>query len=139
MAFIRMEDLYGSFEVITFAGIYEKYKHAVSEDRIVAVKGRINFKEGEAPKILADSLSDMNAVADAALHQQPLDGSGEQPLQFSQTTEKRRMNYDMIKVKMTKRQVVYLADILHRHSGHVPVILYIDGAKSLKTDESMSL
>ena len=56
MAFIRMEDLYGSFEVIAFAGIYEKYKHAVSEDRIVAVKGRINFKEGEAPKILADSL-----------------------------------------------------------------------------------
>lgn len=137
MAFIRMEDLYGSFEVIAFAGIYEKYKHAVSEDRIVAVKGRINFKEGEAPKILADSLSDMNAVADAALHQQPLDGSGEQPLRFSQTTEKRRMNYDMIKVKMTKRQVVYLADILHRHSGRVPVILYIDGAKSLKTDESM--
>ena len=78
----------------------------------------------------------MNAVADAALHQQPLDGSGEQPLRFSQITEKRRMNYDMIKVKMTKRQVVYLADILHRHSGRVPVILYIDGAKSqLRSEE----
>ncbi|NMA57710.1 DNA polymerase III subunit alpha, partial [Clostridium cochlearium] len=40
MAFIEVEDLYGSIEVIVFPKILSKYKDIISEDEIVILKGR---------------------------------------------------------------------------------------------------
>ncbi|MBQ9059910.1 MAG: DNA polymerase III subunit alpha, partial [Firmicutes bacterium] len=47
MAFVDLEDLYGNIEVVVFPNVYEKYNALLEEDRIVAITGSINFKEGE--------------------------------------------------------------------------------------------
>lgn len=54
MAFVQLEDLYGTVEVIVFPNVYERSVSCIREDSIIAVKGTINFKEEEAPKILAN-------------------------------------------------------------------------------------
>jgi DNA polymerase-3 subunit alpha len=56
MAFVDMEDLYGPVEVVVFPNIYERCQSSITEDNVVVVKGKLNFKEGEAPKLLADSI-----------------------------------------------------------------------------------
>ena len=56
MAFAAMEDLYGVTEVVVFPNVYERCAGAMDVDRVVAVKGTLNFKEDEAPKILADEV-----------------------------------------------------------------------------------
>ncbi len=56
MAFITLEDLYGSIEIIVFPTVYERYAALIKEENIVLVKGRISLKEDEAPKIICDDI-----------------------------------------------------------------------------------
>ena len=56
MAFMNIEDLTGSFEAVVFPKAFEKYKDLLANDRIVAIKGKFNLKEGDRPAIIVDSL-----------------------------------------------------------------------------------
>ncbi|MBX4258714.1 DNA polymerase III subunit alpha [Clostridium estertheticum] len=56
MAFINLEDLYASVEVIVFPKTFEKYKSLVEEDEIVIIKGRVSIREEEQPKILCEDI-----------------------------------------------------------------------------------
>ncbi|PLX32092.1 MAG: hypothetical protein C0604_05820, partial [Clostridiales bacterium] len=60
MAFLQVEDLYSSFEVIVFPNVYEKCISCIEEDKIIIVYGRISFKEDEEPKILAENICELN-------------------------------------------------------------------------------
>ena len=42
--------------------IYERYGSLLEEDRILAITGSINFKEGEVPKLLADRIVDLKEM-----------------------------------------------------------------------------
>jgi DNA polymerase-3 subunit alpha len=56
MAFIQIEDLYGSFEVVVFPKTYEKYRDLIVEDKILIVKGDIDNKQEGSIKILAKKI-----------------------------------------------------------------------------------
>ncbi|MCB2299399.1 DNA polymerase III subunit alpha [Clostridium tagluense] len=56
MAFINLEDLYASVEVIVFPKTFEKYKSLIEEDEIVIIKGRVSIREEEQPKILCEDI-----------------------------------------------------------------------------------
>lgn len=60
MAFVDMEDLYGPVEVVVFPNVYERCQQDIMPDKVVIIKGKLNFKEGEVPKLLADSVVDMD-------------------------------------------------------------------------------
>ncbi|NLY39711.1 MAG: DNA polymerase III subunit alpha [Firmicutes bacterium] len=55
MAFITLEDLTGSVEVIVFSDLYEKQTALFQEDSLLIIKGRTDIKEEEEPKIIAES------------------------------------------------------------------------------------
>ena len=61
MAFIELEDLYGSLEVIAFENCYMNSQNSLIEDNIVLVEGRISIKEDENITIIANSIKDFNA------------------------------------------------------------------------------
>jgi DNA polymerase-3 subunit alpha len=56
MAFINLEDLYASVEVIVFPKTFEKCKSLMEEDEIVIIKGRVSIREEEQPKILCEDV-----------------------------------------------------------------------------------
>lgn len=56
MAFITIEDLYGTFECMVFSKLYTKYKDLIVEDGLVTIKGRISIRDGKAPTVLAESI-----------------------------------------------------------------------------------
>ena len=62
MAFVDMEDLYGPVEVVVFPNVYDRYGSLVAEDSIISVSGTINFKEGEVPKLLAETIVDLKSL-----------------------------------------------------------------------------
>jgi DNA polymerase III catalytic subunit, DnaE type len=70
MAFVQLEDLFASIEVIVFPKVLEKFPELIREDSIVYVEGRISVKEDEDIKLIAESfkeitrLSEENAEAD---------------------------------------------------------------------------
>ncbi|MGI5857728.1 MAG: DNA polymerase III subunit alpha [Tepidanaerobacteraceae bacterium] len=57
MAFIDIEDLTGTMEAIVFPTVFEKYKSLLLPDSKVYVKGRVNYKEDESPKLIVEELS----------------------------------------------------------------------------------
>ena len=58
MAFISLEDLYGSMEVIVFENCYQKAINYLMEDNIVLVEGRLSIKEEEQNfTIIASNIS----------------------------------------------------------------------------------
>ena len=56
MAILRVEDLYGTVEVMLFPKIYSKYKEIAKPDAVLKIAGKISIRDGEAPMILADDL-----------------------------------------------------------------------------------
>lgn len=67
MAFVELEDLYGTCEIIVFPNVYEKYRDFIAEDNVVAITGTVNFKEDETPKILADAIADIADIKKMAI------------------------------------------------------------------------
>lgn len=63
MAFVTIEDMIGSIELLVFPKIYQKYSKFIVEDNIVLVKGRISVKEEEQPKIIVDSIEPLKKLS----------------------------------------------------------------------------
>ncbi len=119
MAFVNIEDLYGEVEVIVFPNIYEKYGALIEEDAVLAFKGYINFKEEEAPKLIADHIVDLKVAG----------GSGPED--------------SCVKIKipasMNGNQAISgIKNILTRFTGSTPVIIYMEeGNKKLKAPREL--
>ncbi|MGB9808623.1 MAG: OB-fold nucleic acid binding domain-containing protein, partial [Caldanaerobacter sp.] len=62
MAFVTLEDMYGTVEIIVFPTVYERYSSLIKEDKIVLVKGKVSLKEEEEPKILCDEIKLLSEV-----------------------------------------------------------------------------
>lgn len=56
MAFLTIEDLVGSVEVIVFPRQYEQYASKLSEEAKVFIKGKTNVEEGKDGKLILESL-----------------------------------------------------------------------------------
>jgi len=57
MAFVRLEDLTGSVELVIFPDLFERQGSLLQEDNLIIVEGRTDLKEEEDVKILAEKLS----------------------------------------------------------------------------------
>jgi len=118
MAFIQLEDLYGSIEVIVFPNVFERCRDLIKEDSIVVISGTVNFKEDEAPKILADKISSMDQYRDENLK-------------------------DIIKIRIPQvldeeDTLIEIKDILSRHPGETPVLIYLAASgKCLRADTDL--
>jgi DNA polymerase-3 subunit alpha len=63
MAFVTIEDLFGTVEVIIFPKIYEKYKDLIYEDNIIVAEGTLNVAEEETPKLICNKITELTAAS----------------------------------------------------------------------------
>lgn len=56
MAFVKLEDMSGTTEVVVFPSVYKDSAHAIVKDAAVMIEGKFDEKDGEA-KILADKVT----------------------------------------------------------------------------------
>ena len=101
MAFITLEDLYGSVECIVFPATYDKYNRYIEEDMPVVVEGRLSTSEVEDTKIICEKISSLNAY-------------------------KRQKIY--IKISKTSRSDLFsdIKTILKKYPGSIPVYIYLE-------------
>ena len=59
MAFITVEDLSSSMEVLAFPKVLLAASEAVHDNAVVVIKGRVSYKEDEPSKLIADSIVDV--------------------------------------------------------------------------------
>jgi len=58
MAFVKIADMNDSLETVLFSRTYEQYKNILEPDKCVAMKGKINYRNGE-PSLLVDMIKEM--------------------------------------------------------------------------------
>jgi len=62
MAFVSIEDLYGTTEIIVFDSCYNRASSVIIEDNIVLVEGRLSIREDDDVKIVANTIVDLQNI-----------------------------------------------------------------------------
>jgi len=107
MAFITVEDLYGSFEVIVFPAVLKRFQRLLEVESIILIKGRISMKEEEAPKIICDTVSTF----------------------MKNESEQKSKVYLRITNEMDEDVVKSIEPLLKFFNGNTPVCLYFEKEK----------
>lgn len=110
MAFITLEDLYGTMEVIVFPTILERFSKLIEVENIVLIKGRISMKEEEQPKIICEEVSPLRKAAVKKLYIKVADGVDSEFMES-------------------------LCSLLKFFNGNTPVCLYNEDQKKVKVME----
>ena len=56
MAFITIEDIYGTYDVMLFSKLFAKYRDVAKEESLVTVKGKLSIRDGKSPVVIAESI-----------------------------------------------------------------------------------
>ena len=56
MAILKVEDLYGTFDVMIVPNVYEKFKSKLVEDNLIKVHGKVSLKDDNSVIIIADNV-----------------------------------------------------------------------------------
>ena len=107
MAFITLEDLLGTVEVIIFPKDYDKYHHLLNEDEKVFIRGRANVEEDKNGKIIC-----------------------EQIYSFDDTKRELWLQFETKEAFKESEQQLY--GMLHDSDGKDTVIIYISSVKAMK-------
>ncbi|MCM1088143.1 MAG: DNA polymerase III subunit alpha [Muribaculaceae bacterium] len=108
MAFLQIEDLLGTTEVIVFPRDYEKNADRLIEDRKVFVKGRVNAEDEKDAKLICEKI-----------------------LSFDEIPKKLWIKF-ATKELFEQKEKELLAS-LHDSEGGDSVVIYIENPKALKT------
>lgn len=103
MAFVTLEDLYGTIEVIVFPATYKKYSRLLENDSTVIIEGKLSLREDEEPKILCDQVIPLTSSINRKLY---------------------------LKIGKNKRIDInrQISPILRKYKGDIPVILYLEAS-----------
>lgn len=146
MAFVVLEDLYGVSEMVVFPNVYEKCAHYLQGDSVIAVSGTLNFKEDEAPSLLADNVLPLLEAAENGIPAGFVrsEGAGRREITASDAAAAANTSgpKGMIKVKIPQGVNVnmtldQLKTTLRHHRGSAQVLIYLPDGKILKTDRNM--
>ena len=107
MAYIAVEDLTGTVEVIIFPNAYEKYQKYLNEDAKIFVIGRASVEDGMNGKIICERI-----------------------VSFDETPCELWLQFATMEEYHAKEKI--LMDILYDMDGNDEVIIYVANPKSIK-------
>ena len=58
MAFVTVEDMYGTVECVCFPKVYDKIRGFLQADKVVSLSGKIDISEEKAPVIIVDKMTE---------------------------------------------------------------------------------
>ncbi len=60
MAFVSVEDLYGSVECVCFPKVYDRIRNFLEMDKVVEITGKISIDDEKAPVIIVEKMSEFS-------------------------------------------------------------------------------
>jgi len=105
MAFVTIEDLTGTAEMIVFADAFEKYNQLLHDDSMVLVAGKISSKgDNEENKILCDELIPLNEVWDRCV---------------------KNISFSLEANRETEDQIREIKNLLSKNRGRTPIYINV--------------
>ena len=66
MAFVEIEDIQSTCEIVVFPRTFAAHRELLVEGNLIFVRGKVDAKDGRAPKVLADSITNEVTTYSAA-------------------------------------------------------------------------
>ena len=107
MAFLTLEDLVGTVEIIIFPRDYEKYHDLLVEDEKVFITGRANVEEEKNGKLICEQIRSFDEI------------KRELWLQFSTKEEYEAKEEELLR-------------LMHDSDGKDSVVIYLSAVKAMK-------
>ena len=107
MAFITLEDLVGTLEIIIFPKDYEKNSRLLEIDNKVFVRGRVSTEEEKNGKLICENI-----------------------YSFDDTRKELWLQFDTVEDYSSRERDLF--ELLKESDGSDPVIIYISGTKQIK-------
>ncbi len=124
MAFIVLEDLFGTIECIVFPRTLKTFNSLVHDESFVVIEGTLNIKEDEQPKVLVNTINPLIKIPENEL----------------ESLGKKNGNKVFIKLanKMEWHLIEEIKPTLKNYSGNTPIIIYIEDTKEkLQADRNL--
>ena len=122
MAFITVEDRYGSMEAVVFPNVYERFGFYLGETAVVILRGKLNYKENEDPKLICDSAEKAHTNEECRQHRPPSQPAKPTALQQPQALYLRIDDLNTPLYEKARR-------VLDIFDGQTPVIFYLTVSK----------
>ncbi|MEY8319861.1 DNA polymerase III subunit alpha [Lachnospiraceae bacterium 46-61] len=100
MAFLTLEDLYGTIEIVIFSNLYQKVADKIEEDTVVVVKGRASISADGEVKLIA---SDVDCFS---------------------TEQKKTATLGLILTEQSDISLQDIIKVLSKYRGSIPVYIY---------------
>ncbi len=107
MAFLALEDLVGTVEIIVFPRDYEKYHHLMQDDQKIFVKGRVSVEDEKNGKLICEKI-------------------------YSFDEAKRELWLQFETMEEYEQKMAQIQPILNTSDGSDQVVVYISTLKAMK-------
>ena len=133
MAFVSIEDIYGTVECVCFPNVYDRVRNFLAVDAVVSLTGKLDINEEKAPTIIVDRMTefrlDEEQTAPNAAAQTPV----ARPKEKTDAEKKLWLNV----TGMDEEDVSELMETLCFYPGKTPVC-FVDGKKKMLCSEKVS-
>ena len=131
MAFVTVEDLYGTVECVCFPNVYDRIKSFLAPDTVVSLSGKIDIDEEKAPTIIVDRMTEFlpeeeEKPASSAGHPSPV-----RPSAPAETAPGKERALWLKIGGMADEDVEELMETLCSYEGDTPVYFVRDRKKML--------
>ena len=108
MMFAEMSDMYGTIELVLFAGTFAKYSKLIEIANVVKIKGKVSIKENESAKILVSEVEKISK------------------------NENIYIKLPKDKFDLEVNVLEFVDELSNEYFGTVPVYLFYEGTNKLK-------
>jgi DNA polymerase-3 subunit alpha len=119
MAFAQIEDLQGTLDLVIFSRLWEQTKDLWEPERVLVVRGRINFR-GREPSLVVESATNEILTAQPRIETPPAPGPSMGPVHIHICIPRSR---DLAQVT---QQLGQIYDLLQNYSGEDHFSLYVE-------------
>ena len=119
MAFAQIEDLQGTLDLVIFSRLWEQTKDLWEPERVLVVRGRINFR-GREPSLVVESATNEILTAQPRIETSPTPGSALGPVHIHISIPRSR---DLAQVTQRLGQIY---DLLQSYPGEDHFSLYVE-------------
>ena len=133
MAFVTVEDMFGSIECVCFPKVYERIRSFLETDRVVELSGKISIEDEKLPAIILDKMTEFSlddtAVQKQAQHQSETVAT----VMLAKPAEKKDADKRLwLNVSgFEDEDIDELLETLSYYAGETPVCFVRDGKKML--------
>jgi len=137
MARMSIEDFDGVIDVIVFPKVYERRRNYVQNDYIVAVSGKVSFKDESDAEILAEDIVPIENIGDLI--------RTSEERQYEQSVRPAAPPFNPVKLRVTdevieshgdnKGVLFHLTDMISLYPGDRDVLVYLPDGRTVRVNE----